>query len=46
MYGITQRGKNETRMDTQITIYKVLSAPMLVYGSENWVHRRSERKKS
>jgi hypothetical protein len=37
--------ENETRKDTQITFYKAIAAPMLMYGSENWALNRSERRK-
>jgi hypothetical protein len=33
-------------MDAQIRFYKVIAAPVLVYGNKNWVQKRSERKKS
>jgi hypothetical protein len=37
--------KNETRKDTKTEFYKVLAAPMLMYGRENWALKRSERRK-
>jgi hypothetical protein len=46
MRGTTQRTlKNKTGMDTQIKFYKVITAFVLLYGSENWALNRSERRK-
>jgi hypothetical protein len=46
MCGTTKRTRqNKTRVDTKITFYEVIEDPMLVHASENWVQKRSERKK-
>jgi hypothetical protein len=37
--------KNETKKDTQIQFYKVIAAPVLIYGSKNCSPNRSERRK-
>jgi hypothetical protein len=37
--------KIKTRKYAQITFYKVIAAPVHMYGSENWVLSRCERKK-
>jgi hypothetical protein len=48
MCGTMQRTlkiKNKSRKGTQVKFYKVIAAPMLMYGSENWALNRSERRK-
>ena len=39
----TIRGK--TQLSTQIKFYKVMTVPVLVYGSENWSINRSDKRK-
>jgi hypothetical protein len=41
----SKNAKNRTIKDAQTTFYKVIGAPMLMYGTENWALNRSERKK-
>jgi hypothetical protein len=37
--------RNKTRKDTQTKFCKVIVAPVLMYGSENWALNGSERRK-
>ena len=34
-----------TQLSTQIKFYKVMTAPVLMYGSENWFLNRPEKRK-
>jgi hypothetical protein len=37
---------NKTRKDTQLKFYKVMAAPVLLYGCENWALNRVDRRKT
>ena len=44
--GTTSRNlKGKTQLSTQITFYKVMALPVLMYGSENWSLNRTDKKK-
>jgi hypothetical protein len=36
---------NKTRKDKQLKFYKVMEAPVLLYGCENWALNRVDRRK-
>jgi hypothetical protein len=36
---------NKTRKVTQLKFYKAMAAPVLLYGSETWALKRSDKRK-
>ena len=37
--------KGKTQLSTQIKFYMVMAVPVLMYGSENWSLKRSDKRK-
>ena len=37
--------KGKTQLSTQIIFYKMMAVPVLMYGSENWSLKRSDKRK-
>ena len=42
---ISRTLKRKTQLSTQIKFYKVMTVPVLMYGSENWSLNRSDKRK-
>ena len=46
MFGTISRTlKGKTQLSIQIKFYKVMTVPVLLYGSENWSLNRSDKRK-
>ena len=42
---ISRTLKGKTQLSTQIKFYKVMAVPLLMYDSENWSLKRSDKRK-
>ena len=42
---ISRALKGKTQLSTQIKFYKVMAAPVVIYGSENWSLNRPDKRK-